>query len=73
MHVACNGWCAWVKGGSCGPSNSVKGSVRSWQDLFEGLVQSHWKSPSRMITWLGYVVVSVLSAKQASTGFDVIC
>ena len=40
MHVVCFGWCAGLKVGSCGPSNSVKGSVRSWQDLFEELVQS---------------------------------
>jgi hypothetical protein len=40
MHVACDGWCEWVKVGSCGPSNSVYESVRKWHDLSEGLVQS---------------------------------
>ena len=40
MHVACDGWCAGLKVGSCGPSNNVKGSVRRWQDLSEELVQS---------------------------------
>ena len=69
MHVAYDGWCAGVKVGSCGPSNRVKGGVRRWQDLSEELVQSPWKSPSRMMRWLGYVVVSVLIAKQASACF----
>ena len=48
MHVACDGWCAVVKLGSCGPSNSVKGNVRRWQDLSEGLVQTPRKSPPRI-------------------------
>jgi hypothetical protein len=69
MHVACDGRCAGVKVGCCGPSNRVNGSVRRWQDLSEGLVQSPWKSPPRMMRWLGYVVVSVLRAKQASACF----
>jgi len=38
MYVACVGWCVGLKVGSCGPSNSVKGSVRRWQDLSEELV-----------------------------------
>ena len=36
MHVACNGWCAWVKAGSYGPSNSAKGSVRRCMSGFVG-------------------------------------
>ena len=63
MHAACDGWCAGVKVGSCGPSKSVKGSVRRWQDLSEGLVQSSWKFPPRMMRWLGYILVRVLRAK----------
>ena len=70
MHVACDGLCVGLKVGSCGPSNSVKRSVRMWQDLSEELVQSPWKSPPRMMRWLGCVVVSVLRAKQASACFD---
>ncbi len=69
MHVACDGWCAGVKVGCYGPSNRVNGSVRRWQDLSEGLVQSPWKFPPRMMRWLGYVVVSVPRAKQASACF----
>ena len=70
MHVVCVGWCVGLKLGSCKPLNSVKGSERRWQDLSEELVQSPWKSPPRMMRWLGYVVVSVLRAKQASACFD---
>ena len=70
MHVACDGWCAGVKVESCGPSNrSNKGIERRWQDLCNGLVRSPWKSHHRMLRWLGYVVVSVLSVKQASACF----
>ena len=69
MHVACVGWCAGLKMGSYGSSNSVKESVRRWQDSSEELVQSPWKFPPRMMRWLGYVVVSVLRAKQASSVF----
>ena len=69
MHVVCDGECAGVNVGRCGPSNIVEGSVRKWLHLSEGLVQSPYKSPSRMMRWLGYVVVSVLSAKQASVCF----
>jgi hypothetical protein len=54
---------------SSGLSNSVKKSVRRWQDLPEGLVQSPWKSPPWMMRWLGYVVVSAVSAKQTSACF----
>ena len=49
MHIACDGWCAGVKVGNCRPSNSVYGYVRRWQDLSEGLVQSPWNSPSKMM------------------------
>jgi hypothetical protein len=45
IRVPCAGMCAGVKVGFCGPSNSTNGSVRRWQDLSEGLVQSPWKSP----------------------------
>jgi hypothetical protein len=40
MHVACDGRCAGMKVGSSGPSKRVNGSVRRWQDLSEGLVES---------------------------------
>jgi hypothetical protein len=58
-----------VKVEICRPSNSVKRSVRGWQDLSEGLVQSPYKSSPRMMRWLGHGVVSVLRAKQASSCF----
>ena len=63
MHVACVGWRVGLKVESCGPSNIVKGSVRRWQNLSEEFVQSRWKFPPRMMTWLGYIVGSVLKAK----------
>jgi len=69
IHVTYDGLCAWVKVGSYGHSNSVKGIMRRWQDLSKGLIQSPWKSPPRMMTWLRNVVVSVLSAMQAPACF----
>ena len=70
MHVACVGICAGVKVGSCEPSSSVNRSVRRWQYLSEGLVQSPWKSPPRIMRWLGYVVVECV---ESQTSFRVFC
>ena len=38
MHVACVGLCVGLKVGSCGPSNSVKWSVRRWKDVSKEFV-----------------------------------